>query len=179
MKWFKIFALSLILFACSNNEMAPPACRIAPHAVSEITGEAACIIKLNAKLLVLQRSSGKYDLPFSPNVSNTSAQCAAHRGVWQETGLNVEVGRKLTTQRNGVSLFACTLEAGFDGSEDSIPPPPWRPSNVEEMTFIYPFDVDLHQWYRPDQFIAVTDAFILYPKEQSKTQEIDVINTSD
>jgi hypothetical protein len=185
LKWFNIFALSLVLFACSHHEMAPPACRVAPQAVSDIAGEAACVIKLNAKLLVLQRSSGKYDLPFHPNDSALPAQCAAHQGAWQETGFNVEVGEKLTTQRNGVSLFACALNAGFDGTEKSIAPPPWRPKNVEEMTFIYPFDIDLHQWHEPDQFIAVRDAFILYPEnnlgteETEETEEIDAINTSD
>jgi hypothetical protein len=162
--------------------MSPPVCRVAPQAILDIGGDAACVIKLNSKLMVLQRSSGKYDLPFSPNVSNVSAQCAAHQGAWQETGFNVEVGKKLTTQRNGVHLFACTLHAGFDGSEKSIAPPPWHPKNVEEMTFIYPFDIDLHQWHKPDQFIAVMDAFTLHPGnelETEETKEIDVINTSD
>jgi hypothetical protein len=175
LKRFKVFAISLLLSACHPAEIAPPSCRVANHAQSSQAGEGACVIKINSKLLVIQRSDDQYDLPFQQNLSDQSAQCAAHYGTWIETGFNVEVGEQLTTQRNGVALFACHLQAGFEGTEADLPPPPWRPSKVEALQFIYPFDIDLHQWHGPDQFVAVKDAFILY-KEADK---IDAINTSD
>jgi hypothetical protein len=171
LKRFKVFVFSLFLFACSEQNIAPPVCRVTPQAASNLMGEGACVIKINKQLLVLQRASGKYDLPFSPNISDTSAQCAAHQGAWLETGFNVEVGKKLATQRNGVSLFACHLNVGFDGSEESIPPPPWKPADVVDMQFIYPFDIDLHQWHRPDQFIAVMDAYSTHVVNLAQIEE--------
>jgi hypothetical protein len=49
------------------------------------------------------------------------------------------------------------------------------------MQFIYPFNIDLHQWQGPDQFLAVMDAYILFKERsvQIDDAEIDAINRSD
>nr|WP_136250444.1 hypothetical protein [Ningiella ruwaisensis] len=172
----KLRVLLLLLFnlffviACQKQQYAAPACRAA---VSSLTyqQEAACITRIGKQLLVIKRPSGLYDLPYSEKISmsaekpdlNISSQCKAHQAMWEQTGLNVEVGKKLSTQKNGTILFACSLPndaAGFDGSETDIPAPPWQPKEVESLEFIYPFDIELNQWQKPDHFTSMRDAYV-------------------
>lgn len=181
--------------ACSDEPYSAPTCRIAKSEANNISAlehnsQAACLVKISGRLLIVERSSGLYDLAYSKNIAETyhednndsskdtqriSAQCAAHQAMWLQTGFNVEVGSLLTTQRNGTKLYACDMQAGFDGSERYIDAPPWRPTGVKKMQFVYPFDIELKQWQHPEHFTAMRDAFVLAPD----ISPIHLINTSD
>ncbi|WP_371194133.1 hypothetical protein [Glaciecola sp. SC05] len=192
MKLFIIFTILVLVTACSDVSFSSPSCRVAKSERQNIKPtdpnvQAACVIKAKGRLLTIQRDSGLYDLAYSQkrstdmenNCSNagqiTTAQCFAHQAMWQQTGFNVEVGQLLTTQIDGSLLYACDLQAGFDGSEDAIEAPPWHPENVQKIVFIYPFDIELDQWQHPDHFASMRDAFVL----SEEISEIPLINTSD
>jgi hypothetical protein len=131
---------------------------------------------MNNKLLVIQLSSGLYDLPSAnftaANLTSTneslvkSAQCLAHQAMWQQTGLNVEVQDVAGAQADGTWLFGCYVNAGFDGTEDPFSAPDWSHSNVENIVFIDPFDIELQNWARRDHFTVVRDAYVLQGKHQ-------------
>jgi hypothetical protein len=166
MKLRVFFIFGLFLFGCVKDPYPAPTCRASspyPSAVNASTthSQAACVVRANGRLLVVQRNSGLYDLaysekssPYKMSASNTSLsttevpstntaqnllkinQCAAHQAMWQQTGFNVKVGPLLTVQKNGTQLYACQLQAGFDGSEPFVDVPPWQPRDVDKIVFI-------------------------------------------
>ncbi len=192
MKLFIIFAFSIILFSCSKAPYPAPQCRStssAPLSLADTSAKAACIVRMNDKLLVVERSSTLYDLAYSNKHSNmskkisdgdnadapvTDLQCSAHQAMWEQSGINVRVGDLLTKHKN-TYLFACDLQAGFDGTEDYIPAPPWQPDTVKRLVYVDLFAIEQDQWQNPDNFTSARDAFIKAPK----LSEIDPINTSD
>ncbi|MFC4700428.1 hypothetical protein ACFO4O_09685 [Glaciecola siphonariae] len=188
MKLCIISLFGLFIFACSDASFDAPACRISPKAQSEAMSNAitkvspsknatgACVVRLQSKLLVIERASGKYDLASSNNLSffehnnvagaasseieSMSSQCQAHRAMWLETGFNVEVGAQLAKQRDNTLLFACSLANGFDGSEVSIAAPPWADGQVQQLLYIDPFNIEQDQWHHPDNLTGVRDAYV-------------------
>ncbi|WP_395344880.1 hypothetical protein PN836_009030 [Ningiella sp. W23] len=179
-----IFACSVS--ACSRPQLSAPACRTVSQTLpimqvaSGATLRAACIITAQSKLLVIQRSSGQYDLPYSNNLSNnakTSAQCSAHRKTWQQTRLNVEVGRLLDTSKiieldpqgnkNTVQihLYACSQNAGLTGLEPPFTPPletSTDDAQVDKLLFIDPFEIEQDQWRHPERFTQMRRAFVAH-----------------
>lgn len=183
MNLFTLFLVVLVLGACSKQPYSAPNCRVTStqhefNAVYPLDHDAACVTRVGNRLLVIQRDNGLFDLAYSDITSietNLSGQCAAHQAMWQQTGFNVEVGERLTRHSMTKQLYACKLQAGYDGTETFIKAPPWKPHNVQKMVFIYPFDIDLHQWYQADEFIGVRDAYT----SAKKSSLIHHINTSD
>lgn len=174
---FKLLILLLIglfIVACSQQEASEPSCRVDASDASNHQGAGACIVILNGKLLVNTLDNGLYDLPFIDIISSNqnitkSSQCMAHQSMWQQTGLNVEVKSVLGAQSDGVWLFGCKLEAGFDGTEPPFDAPPWSSKEVETVMFINPFDIELHNWVHREHFEIVRDAYVLqgnYQKAQ-------------
>jgi hypothetical protein len=161
-----ILVLALFVLSCRQQEFAQPSCRVNANSVSTHQGPGACVIKMNNKLLVTQLTSRLYDLPIAQLSSNnearfTSSQCLAHQGMWQQTGLNVEVQSVVGAQADGTWLFGCTVSAGFDGTEAPFDAPPWSSHSVDKIAFVDPFEIDAHHWARKRQFTIVRDAFIL------------------
>jgi len=166
-----IFAFILLLLACSQEPWPEPSCRVSANYVSNHQGAGACVVRLNNHLLALKLNNNLYDLAMSDSISNKSAQCAAHNAMWLQTGLNVEVSSVVGLQADGTWLFACTLDAGFDGSEDPFPPNPATEKQIQHVEFVKPFSLDLYDWANPDQFIIVRDAFVAQGKLQQTQQE--------
>ncbi len=160
---FKIVFICLfvvILAACAENELSEPSCRINNHFASNHQGSAACVVVLSNKLLVLQLQPRAYNLAIAESNRSRSAQCSAHHAMWQQTGLNVEVGEVLGIHANGTWLFACNLNAGFDGTEPPFDAPPWSAKNVEKIAFIDPFLIEQDNWVSPEQFTVTRDAYV-------------------
>lgn len=166
LKFFIILLIGFCITACFQQDMSQASCRVNVSASSNHQGPGACIVRLNDKLLVKKLDSGLYDLPYIKNISsnqnnNISAQCHAHQSMWQQTGLNVEVDQVLGAQADGMWLFGCKLEAGFDGTEAPFNAPDWSDNEVEQIMFVNPFDIDLHNWANKDHFEIVRDAYVL------------------
>lgn len=159
---FKIYVVGLtvaFLFSCSKSIPPEPSCRVDANHISNRTGAAACVIVLNQNLLVTRIKNEQYNLAIAPANEN-NAQCNAHQAIWQQTGMNVEVGQVLAIHNDGTWLFSCELNAGFDGTEKIINAPYWSPDDVSYMSFIDPFDYRIEDWHIPDHFIVTRDAFV-------------------
>jgi hypothetical protein len=168
-----LFCSSLLIFACSEAPPAEPSCRVNAQHISNHQGAAACILRMSNNMLVTQLHSGRFDVPTADtNSSNDgmlkSAQCLAHQAMWRDTGLNVEVQRVVGAQTDGTWLFACTVNAGFDGTEAPFEAPNWSKANVENVVFLNPFDIEQDNWDEPEHFTAVRDAFVLNGIYQKK-----------
>ncbi|MGQ8364924.1 NUDIX hydrolase [Glaciecola sp. 1036] len=178
LKLFHFLFILTLLLGCTTEEMPAPSCRVEAEQFNDYKAPAACLINLGGKLLVLKRPDGKFDIPVRNNFSDESAQCAAHRAVWEDTGLNVEVGTNLgiLNQEQNLWVYECELDAGFDGSEEAIPVPYWA-TQVKGIGFIDPFAITLHEWHKPDEFVNVRDAFTKQIKykamKRSTSSDID------
>lgn len=166
LKYFLVLITGFYTTACFQQDASQANCRVNASVASNHQGLGACVVRLNDMLLVKKLDSGLYDLPNIKNISsiqnnNTSAQCNAHQSMWQQTGLNVEVEQVVGAQADGMWLFGCKLESGFDGTEAPFKAPAWSADNVETIMFVNPFDIDLHNWANKDHFEIVRDAYVL------------------
>lgn len=167
-KFIALLTLSILTLSCSEQDFAQPSCRVKASVASSHQGAGACIVRMNNKLLATQLNSGLYDIPsirasthsLANNSMYTSAQCLAHRAMWEQTGFNVEVQGVVGAQADGTWLFECQLDAGFDGTEAPFPAPSWNKANVANIAFIDPFEIDVENWARRSHFIVVRDAFV-------------------
>lgn len=171
-----ILLLTLFILACSEHKYEQPSCRVNANVASAHQGAGACIITMNKNLMVIQLSSGLYDLPIARSISlsseqntasrRTSAQCLAHQAMWQQTGLNVEVQGLVGAQSDGTWLFGCEVNAGFDGTEAPFNTPSWSDRNVVKVAFINPFEIERQNWARSSHFDVMRNAYILQETSQ-------------
>lgn len=151
---------TLSLFGCGKDKLPQPMCRTMLNTLPHNTASAACLIKLDGRLLTIKhKASGKLDLPGGHAAGDRSSQCVAHRQTWQATGFNVKVGTLLGRDSNGFSFYACTLHAGFDGSVSEFPVPPWAYNEVTQVALIDPFEITIHDWQDPDQLTTIREMF--------------------
>ena len=129
-------------------------------------GPSACLVRVQNSLLVVEQSStGLYDLASGDSLSNESAQCTAHRNMWEQTGFNVEVGQLLSITSNGTHVFACKLNNGFNafdasGRDEGIEAPAWNKHDIEALRFVNPFDTRTENWTHPDHLILYRDGYV-------------------
>ncbi|MBF7071918.1 hypothetical protein ISG33_00710 [Glaciecola sp. MH2013] len=160
MKLFYI-AIAFCLVACSEVPPPSPTCRVSNAFEGDYQGPSACLIRVQNSLLVLERAStGLYDLAIGDSLSNESAQCTAHRQMWENTGFNVEVDQLLSITPDGTHLFKCHLSGGFDAFDVKVEPPDWASSSVAEIHFVNPFDTRTDNWTHPDNLIMYRDGYV-------------------
>ncbi len=139
---------------------ASPACRVSSQFEQTIKGNAACLIRLDGKLLtVTHRLTGTFDLPGGTANNNESAQCTAHRETWEETGFNVEVGKLIGESQQGYHFYACKLSGNFNGEIREFPVPDWSNLEVTSIQLVDPYNLHYNQWRFPDQLILVRNMF--------------------
>jgi hypothetical protein len=119
-------------------------------------------------LVIKDRSTGQYDLPFGDPISTESAQCTAHKNTWLQTGFNVEVDQLLGVTQSGIMLFSCALSVGFTSEDGPINPPNWADGDVQQIEFISPFDTRYNVWSQPGNLIMYRDGFVAMKGEQSR-----------
>jgi len=162
------FICTLAIAGCIKPPPSPT-CRIAKAFNADYAGPAGCLIRVQDTLLVIKdRSTGQYDLPFGGPISTESAQCTAHRHTWQQTGFNVEVDQLLGVTRSGIMLFSCELSGGFTSDDGPIRPPSWAVSDVQKIEFINPFDTRYDVWSQPDNLVIYRDGFVTAKGDQSR-----------
>ncbi len=100
-----IIGVMLLIPCCLTGCAGAPTCRVAAGLEDGRRGDSGCVIIDDASLLVIRhRLGGKLGLPGGAAAAGESAQCTAHRETWEETGLDVRVGR-----------FLGRLDTGFPG----------------------------------------------------------------
>lgn len=138
-----------LLAACHDAPEAPP-CRTSEPRVAD-HANAGCVITQDGRMLVLKhRFGGKLGIPGGAATEGEIAQCAAHRETWEETGLNVTVGRRLGAMRYGFVLFQCHPDGRMDA--DSALELPWHArTEITSAIWLRPGEISRDQWRYEDQ----------------------------
>lgn len=150
----------LLLNTCAKEHVAEPMCRMQENVIPAPSAPAACLVKLDTKLLVINlQSENGWQLPEGNLNSKKSAQCTAHQAVWQNTGLNVEVGQLLITTPDNLHIYNCVLSNSFDELTQNIPVPDWAHRKVRNISFVNPYIISPRQWSQKSDLILVRNLF--------------------
>ena len=100
------FIVLLSLMLSFGLRAAPPDCRTDPQYAYTLQGNAGCMIRVGDQMLTVRHlRTGKLGLPGGKPKEQESAQCTAHRETWEETGIDVRVGRLLKNFNDNYYLF--------------------------------------------------------------------------
>lgn len=128
----KPFLLLLIavmsLTACSGQ----PPCSVAGGDTG--VPSAGCLAVDNGELLLVRIMGGTYGPPGGAVATNESAQCAAERETWEETGVQVSAGELAAEFDNGFRLYWCEAVSG------------------REIEISRPIEIQHADWYAPELF---------------------------
>ncbi len=159
-----ILKACLLLLLCLEGApllaQGAPECRIAPGSESQLQGNAGCIIKIDNKMLIVRhQKTGKLSPPAGTAKEGETAQCTAHRETWEETGVEVRVGRLLKIFDDQFHLFHCLAvdEALIRSSELRVPEA--FKSEISEILFLNPTLLSNDEWRFPEQVSGIKDAF--------------------
>ena len=136
-----IFLGLQLLSACSETQH--PTCPV-PLA-KEVARSAGCFAVQNGRLLVVEGLAGTINPPGGSSMTGESAQCAAHRETWEETGLDLQVNELLQVMDTGFYLYRCS----FHANSGEIDPP--RRLEIKRAFMLHPNDFDKYQWRFPEQ----------------------------
>ena len=101
-------ALATPLAGCSAAS-EPPSCPFTGN--PEYATSAGCLVAVHGKILVVESSRGGVTPPGGKAYKGESAQCAAHRETWEETGLDLMPGELLYVFDTGFHLYECRIHA--------------------------------------------------------------------
>lgn len=156
----ELIVLSFLLSSCSDPKPADPMCRLGEAIQADPPDDAACIIRIDDRLLVLAlETDGKYTLPGGYSMLQQSAQCTAHHHTWMQTGFNVEVKQYLGSNAQGMRYYQCNLAADITGELDHFQVPDWAPLKINKIVIIDPFAIEERQWHRDNQLTAIRGMF--------------------
>lgn len=131
--------LLLTLLACEE----PPPCSYTGEATAAIS--AGCIVVNDGKLLLSQGWSTDFGPPGGSVDDSESAQCAAERETWEETGVAVRVVSLQRTFPNGFKLYWC------EPVEDEPVPYRHRVLEIKSAGFFSPDEFMEFAWRFPEQ----------------------------
>ncbi len=130
-----------------------PDCRVREGRSEQRQASAGCVILRNDHMLVLEhRFSGKLGLPGGGRKGGESAQCTAHRETYEETGLDVRVGRRLGLLHKGFTVYHCRADAGADAA-----PPSSAWLEVRDLQWHKPDSLKREQWRHADELAPLVE----------------------
>jgi hypothetical protein len=151
---------ALLLISCSRDIPSDPMCRVKASLKELPPAPAACLIKLNGKLLALKNNNSEnWHLPADKLQKKTNAQCTAHQAVWKTTGLNVEVGKLLLIDNHNTHYFSCQTNSLFSRELTYLPVPPWSLNRVSQINLVNPFETEDQEWADEIDLIKLRKAF--------------------
>ena len=157
-----VLALGLLVSTSVFADKLPgvPACDVSPDNVRSDVGNAGCLVKIEGKLLMIRHlKKGKIGIPGGHQEKEESAQCTAHRETWEETGLNVRVGKLLKKFKNGFFLFQCEAKDVPKIEGDKLPLPEWAKNEVTEVWVKDPKTIDKKDYRFPKQLTEIQQLF--------------------
>ncbi|AWL11086.1 hypothetical protein HMF8227_00590 [Saliniradius amylolyticus] len=155
-----IVLLGSLLAGCHDAPPASPMCRVLPDLLEPNSGPARCLIKVDQRLIAIgDPQLEQLYLPGGNNQGRETAQCAAHRHTWQQTGFNVAVGRSLGVNDDGEQVFECLLNDYLGEEFHQLPVPEWAKPEIDSMLLTDPFELQPHQWHNPDRLVQVRTWF--------------------
>ena len=126
--WMLVLITAILLSACSRQ----PTCSVASGDMG--VPSAGCLAVDNGELLLVKIMGGTYGPPGGSTKSNESAQCAAERETWEETGVQVSARELAAEFDNGFRLYWCEAAWG------------------REIEISRPIEIQHADWYAPDLF---------------------------
>jgi len=131
--------LAAALAGCAET----PPCAVDPPTAEELRVNGACLIMAEDRVLTIRhRRSGKYDLPGGRRLATETAQCTAHRETWEETGLEVIVGRRVSTGV-GSAIYECRVRQQVG---EDIPVPLSGILEVTAVQWVAPAELESDDW---------------------------------
>jgi len=103
-----ILPVLLLLAACATQ--GPPPCPFT--GTPDFAPSAGCLTMVHGRVLVVESIYGGVTPPGGKSLEGESAQCAAHRETWEETGLDLLPSRLLHVFDTGFHLYYCEIHAG-------------------------------------------------------------------
>ena len=97
---------------------------------------AGCLAVNDGDVLLVKIMGGTYGPPGGSVDKNESAQCAAERETWEETGVQVSAGELAAEFDNGFRLYWCEAVSG------------------REVEISRPLEIQHADWYAPELFPA-------------------------
>ncbi len=134
--------MAAALLAGCAAESAPP-CPLPASTVQ--APSAGCLAIRDGGVLLVENLKGQLSPPGGSAIDGESAQCAAFRETWEETGLLLEPEQLLDVFDTGFHLYRCQHHA--DSGE--INPPPRL--EVRDAFYLAPNDFDRWEWRFPGQ----------------------------
>jgi len=129
-----------LLASCS----AAPPCTY--EGKSDVAVSAGCLVlNRHHALLVVEDFNGNIASPGGSTNSGESAQCAAQRETWEETGLNTRPVALVKVFDNGFHLYHCEL----DDPQAAIDPP--MRMEIQRAFWLAAEDFTEHPWRFPGQ----------------------------
>ncbi|TXS92082.1 NUDIX hydrolase [Parahaliea maris] len=110
-QWLRPLAAALccsLLASCQYGR--PPPCPV--PGPGDLAPSAGCLLLSADGMLVVENWKGKLSPPGGLTNQGESAQCAAHRETWEESGLDVIPGELLATFDTGFNLYRCAMAPG-------------------------------------------------------------------
>ena len=106
-------------------------------------------------LVVRHRFGGKLGVPGGRAESGESAQCAAHRETWEETGVEVVVHELIKYFSNGFALYHCTPVHAAATSTDELDVPASGRNEITQVIWIDPRAIRAEDWRFPRDYPAI------------------------
>ncbi len=103
--------------ACASP--GPPPCPF--RGEPDRAPSAGCLVVVHNRVLVVESVYGGVTPPGGKTLAGESAQCAAHRETWEETGLNLLPGELVHVFDTGFHLYYCEIHAGSGAIELGLP----------------------------------------------------------
>ena len=109
MKHLTVLFLVALVCACSKQ----PECSVTVGG-NKLAPSSGCLVVDQGDVLLVKIMGGSYGPPGGSVNKRESAQCAAERETWEETGVEVRAGELAITFENGFQLYACESVSGRD-----------------------------------------------------------------
>lgn len=104
-----MLAVALLPAGCGTAPQVPPC----PYqGEPDFASSAGCLAYVHGRILVVESSHGGVTPPGGKTYPGESAQCAAHRETWEETGLDLMPRQLLHVFDTGFHLYYCEIHAG-------------------------------------------------------------------
>lgn len=156
---FKYILTGTLLSMLALQAWAAPPCRTAVEE-PDFAFAAGCLIRHGDRLLMVrQLYGGKLGVPAGHAESGESAQCAAHRETWEESGMNVIVHGMLRRFRNGFALYECELTDAAATDRTELEVPDSGENEITQVLWVDPRSIDASQWRFPRQFPFILELF--------------------
>ena len=109
MKHLTVLFLVALVSACSKQ----PECSVNVGG-NMLAPSSGCLVVDQGDVLLVKIMGGSYGPPGGSVNKRESAQCAAERETWEETGVEARAGELVMTFENGFQLYACESVSGRD-----------------------------------------------------------------